>query len=333
MSTGLKAPPSGPVYNHAYIRYPPPARAHRIPEKTDSKLLTSFESLNVGNIKKNMVNNQQLFISGIRPTTTLSTILNNYPTMKNPVFNEDLAIKKNLEKIEKLEQIATLERKATHIQQPFLPSLNLEDHKRSNDAPPKASSPASGVTLNNTFKQSQINKQSLDPSITANSVNRTHPGISSYSIIADSVNSNISSIGNNTLLKHSNTETSSKKGPVDQGTKLLTLSTTAFEISDQMTEEKSENKPSVNSVDESQSAEGYDDDSEIKPTESITTESLPLDLLTNPPLRAAIENITKYEEEIFEIKKQQEQNSTTFESFIMNTTVRVGDLKNNQRKN
>merc|ERR1711874_95729 len=69
-------------------------------------------------------------------STTLSTIFNHHPTIKSVAVNiTEETIEKNLERI------ATLERAATYLQQPFVPSLHTSDHTES------STYPASGVEI------------------------------------------------------------------------------------------------------------------------------------------------------------------------------------------
>jgi len=151
MTNNLKAPPSYPTDSY-------PSRPVQLPHFKDSKLISSFslhqeqqqpptvQSLDlkqkVGASEKNNpgggVDRKQS--AGLYPTkqkldlTTLSTVLNHHPTIQTVAVNiTEETIEKNLERI------ATLERAATHLQQPFLPSL--PDNLRSE----YSTSPASGV--------------------------------------------------------------------------------------------------------------------------------------------------------------------------------------------
>jgi len=74
--------------------------------------------------------------------TTLSTNFNHHPTIKNFAVNiTEEMIEKNLERIN------TLERAATHIQQPFIPSLNISDHRHDIIKSESSNSPASGAKV------------------------------------------------------------------------------------------------------------------------------------------------------------------------------------------
>jgi len=151
MTNNLKAPPSYPTDSY-------PSRPVQLPHFKDSKLISSFSlhqeqqqpptiqsqdlKQKVGASEKNNpgggVDRKQS--AGLYPTkqkldlTTLSTVLNHHPTIQTVAVNiTEETIEKNLERI------ATLERAATHLQQPFLPSL--PDNLRSE----YSTSPASGV--------------------------------------------------------------------------------------------------------------------------------------------------------------------------------------------
>jgi len=121
--------------------YPQPERAVQIQANMNSKFTTSHNNVNLLQIDKHVI--KESYPREIHLTTQRTDILKE----KNFNVNENRAIKNSLGKIEMLEQIATLERKATHIQQPFLPRKNL-DSKESlhNDKQSDsiAISPASG---------------------------------------------------------------------------------------------------------------------------------------------------------------------------------------------
>jgi len=158
MTNNLKAPPS--YHSDSY-----PARPVQLAHYKDSKLISSFDLLHtqpqaaagqtveykqkVSGVENNIhVDHDRKQSGDLYPTiqelhsTTLSTIFNHHPTIKN------VAVKITEEMIEKnLERIATLERAAIHIQQPFLPSLPTGAHPPDTLPSEVPSSPASGVTV------------------------------------------------------------------------------------------------------------------------------------------------------------------------------------------
>jgi hypothetical protein len=149
MTNNLKAPPSYPSDSY-------PARPVQLPHYQDSKLISSSDLLHeqphgqhveykqkVGAKENNIdADRDRKQSKDAYPTrqklgsTTLSTIFNHHPTIKSVAVNiTEETIEKNLERI------ATLERAATHLQQPFIPSLHTSDKTES------STSPASGVEI------------------------------------------------------------------------------------------------------------------------------------------------------------------------------------------
>jgi len=235
MTNNLKAPTS-------YISDSFPARPVQIPSYKDSKLISSFDLLHaqpqavagqpVEYQQKEQQSPNKIHVGHDRKpaeelfqtihelqTTTLSTILNHYPTLKNSVLNH------NEDTIEKnLERINTLERAATHIQQPFLPSLNIEDH-RPDLKSESYSSPVSGGTnaelfslqenfKNVTFSKFEAEDTKLDNSSLIQITNKNN--------IKELTNYAINSEGKNVLNSHHSI--------IHSGVKFVTKPTVSLEI-------------------------------------------------------------------------------------------------------
>jgi hypothetical protein len=156
MTNNLKAPPS-------YTSDSYPARPVQLPNYKDSKLISSFDLLHAQpqvasgqtveykqkvpgapnniHVDRDRKQSGDLYQTSqeLHPTT-LSTNFNYHPTIKNFAVNiTEEMIEKNLERIN------TLERAATHIQQPFIPSLNISNHRPDTLKSESPNSPASGV--------------------------------------------------------------------------------------------------------------------------------------------------------------------------------------------
>lgn len=158
MTNNLKAPPS-------YISDSYPARPVQLHNYKDSKLISSFDLLHAQpqvapgqtveykqkvpgtpnniHVDRDRKQSGDLYqtIQELLPTT-LSTNFHHHPVIKNFAVNiTEEMIEKNLERIN------TLERAATHIQQPFLPSLNISNHRPDIIKSESPNSPASGVKV------------------------------------------------------------------------------------------------------------------------------------------------------------------------------------------
>jgi len=168
MSNNLKAPPSLIPDSH-------PIRPVTLPLHTDSNLVVDVTSLNIqakeaanqateqvqnlpnasmNNIRADHDRKQLVDLYDTGPelqSTTLSTFLNRHQAVKSfPVNITEEMIEKNLEKIN------TLERAATHIQQPFLPSLSKETYQLEYQNLVSSTTPVSGG-LSNTLNISHEN--------------------------------------------------------------------------------------------------------------------------------------------------------------------------------